>query len=380
MDKSKFTSDAPGRLVPVSTPEKNWAFIPDSLPPRWKAPIDLWPLIVEARQQVARLDGIGKTLPDIQLLLSPLQSREALSSSSIEGTYATPEELLLFEMQGRVSGEGMHDRREVSNYGQALRRGVEQLARKDPFSLRMIRGLHRVLMTGTRGRHHSPGEFRRHQVHIGADTRFIPPPANFVPDILSALERHINQADSTVDPLVRCYIIHYQFEAIHPFADGNGRVGRLLLAMMTYKWLELSHPWLYMSAYFERTKDDYISRLFNVSATAAWTDWIEYCLKGTVEQATDSIRRCDLLRKLKDRFLSVAGTGSPRTHVIIGELFSIPILTISGVAELLDVSYPTAKADVDKLVAARVLKEMPDTRNPKFYYAPKIFKIAYRDE
>ena len=378
MDSSKFNKNRTGELVKIYLPEADWAFVPYPLPQSWEFPEHLWPLLAQAKESIARLDGIGRTLPNPELLLRPLQSREALRSSSLEGTYASPQELLLFELHPRTpksQRDRANDWLEVSNYGKALRQGMT-LLEEIPLSLRLIRELHRTLLNGVRGRERSPGEFRQYQVHVGASRRYIPPPPERLQECLNEFEKQMNQEDIRYDALVRCYLLHYHFEAIHPFRDGNGRVGRVLLSLMVYKWCNLSVPWLYMSAYFEQFKDEYISNLFRVSSEGRWEPWIDFCLRGTISQANDSIRRCEELRRLRDTFHKKADVGSRRAHTIIEDLFTVPIVTVSALAKRCSVSYPTAKADVEQLAQRGILKEMEGTR-PKAYYSPEILRIAY---
>jgi Fic family protein len=378
MDDAQFTEKKSGQLVRITSPEEDWAFVPAPLPPRWSFSPSLWPLLVKAKEELARLDGIGLTLPNPQLLLLPLQHREALRSSSLEGTYATAKELLLFELHPRKpksSRDRANEWLEVSNYGSALRQGM-QLLHKLPLSLRVIRKLHSTLLEGVRGRESQPGEFRQLQVHVGSDRRFIPPPPSYLSGCLDQFEKRMNESDSQYDPLVRCYLLHYQFEAIHPFRDGNGRVGRVLLAIMIYKWCGLSLPWLYMSAYFERYKDEYIGNLFRVSTEGAWEKWVKFCLKGTLSQAQDSIRRCRALGALKKEFHSRATEVSVRSHTIIEELFAVPLISVSALAREHSVSYPTAKSDINRLVKLGLLHRLKDIY-PLTYFAPDIMNIAY---
>ena len=381
MDRSKFTPNLSGELVGISTPRKDWAFIPAPLPPSWEFPMDLWPLLAKAKQELARLDGIARTLPNPELLLRPLQSREALRSSSLEGTYATPRELLLFELQPREptsERDPANAHREVANYSSSLRRGLN-LMNELPFCLRLVRELHRELLSGVRGRDKAPGEFRKTQNHIGSDYRFIPSPPQHLQKCLDEFEQELHSTQEIYDPLVYCYLLHYQFETIHPFLDGNGRVGRVLLSLMIYKQCQLSMPWLYMSAYFERYKDEYIDNLFRVSTHADWHRWVTFCLRGTISQALDSIRRCDLLTVLRDKFHQALESSGPRAHPIVEGLFSTPVLTIPDVAKQFEISYPTAKSDVDSLANLGILTEIPNTY-PKLYYSEPIFNIAYDEE
>jgi len=288
---------------------------------------------------------------------------------------------MLFEINPRrptSEDDPANDWLEVANYGKALRHGGKLLD-KLPLSLRVIRKMHEILLRNVRGRNRSPGEFRKLQVQIGADARYVPPPPERMQPCLDALEKYLNANDASYHPLVRCYIVHYQFEAIHPFLDGNGRVGRALLALMIYRWCGHYMPWLYMSPFYERHKDEYIDRLFQVSTRGDWSGWIEFCLRGTVLQARDSIRRCDQLRRLRDEFHRKVDKPSSRTARIIEELFSRPLVTVPQLSQQYQVTYPTAKADIDRLVRVRILSELPELY-PKTYYAAEIMKVAYEEE
>ncbi|MEX0612262.1 MAG: Fic/DOC family N-terminal domain-containing protein [Pirellulales bacterium] len=377
MDIRKFRENTPGRIITIEGGEH--AYIPNALPPRWKFPEKLWPLLLDARENLALLEGVGRTLPDSSLLLRPIQRREAIQSSRLEGTYATPRELLLFEIdQKQPTGEDdpANDWREVFNYQQSLQYGTTT---ELPLSLRLIRELHRILCTGVRGREHAPGEFRRIQVAIGPSFRFVPPPPQFLDECLDSFEKYLH-APNEFDPLVDCFIAHYQFEAIHPFRDGNGRVGRVLLAMMIQQRCKLTKPWLYLSEFFEKNRNDYRQFLFDVNAKVAWTDWVEFCLRGTSEQAKATIQRCENLRIIKDDYMQRLGAtgGRVRLNKIVDDLFSSPIIELAQLPERLEVTYPTAKSDVERLVDVGILAELPDTP-VRTFYAPEIYRVAYGD-
>ncbi len=193
---------------------------------------------------------------------------------------------------------------------------------------------------------------------------------------MADLETYTHRRSKVYDPLIDCFMMHYQFETIHPFVDGNGRVGRLLLALTIQQFCGLTKPWLYMSAYFERFRDEYVERLFNVSTKGDWGGWLEFCIKGTIEQAKDTIQRCDKLLKIKREFASriEAVGGSVRLTNIVEQIFHSPFVSVSGLAEKLDVYYQTAKADVDRLVRAGILRELRQVY-PKTFYAPKYFTL-----
>lgn len=380
MERSQFTSSSPGRLSPVQVPApgKDWTFTPHSLPPQWNFPVRLWPLLAAAKEALGTLNGIGQLLPDPQLLLRPLQSREAIASSGIEGTYVTPEQLLLFELDPQeveLSDHEAADRQEVYNYGLALLRGCELLETL-PLCNRVICDMHRVLMTGARGQNKNPGSFRTYQVQIGSNGRFMPPPASEVDRLMGDLECYVNTENEEFDPLVRCFMVHYQFEAIHPFGDGNGRVGRALLALMVYKLLGHVKPWLYISAYFEQYRDEYMKCLFDVSTTGDWEGWIEFCLRGAAEQANDSIRRCHLFNALRKEFHERVASSTTRTYAIIESLFKTPAVTITSVSKQFGTAYHTAQADIERLIRANVLREM-EGKYPRTFFAPEIIRVAY---
>lgn len=368
----------PGKIVPIAAGEH--AFMPDDLPPQWGFPPRLWPLLAEARHQLGILEGTGKTLPNPAILLRPLADREAIKSSRLEGTFVTATEFLVYEMrpkEQKSEDDPANDQCEVLNYRMALQEGM---ASELPFSLRLIRRLHKKLLSGVRGRDRTPGEFRRTQVAIGSNHRFVPPPPERLLQCLDPFEKYLHVEDSKYEPLVDCFLAHYQFETIHPFSDGNGRVGRLLLAIMLKQRCKLSKPWLYMSEYFEKHHEEYIQRLFNISASGDWEGWIEFCLKGTAVQSQDTIQRCERLLRIREDFAKrvQAVGGSVRLHRIVEDVFHSPFVRIVDIAKRLEVTYPTAKADVERLVEAGILKVLGNI-SPKTYYAPEVFGVAYEE-
>lgn len=352
--------------------------MPDDLPPKWSFATRLWPLLSEAKKEIGILEGLGRTLPNPGILLRPLEDREAIRSSRLEGTHATARELLLYEMTPSDQGDRDESRsrqREVFNYRRALHQGMDSYL---PLSLRLIRGLHSTLMRGVRGRERSPGEFRSVPVAIGAGRRFVPPPPEEAKKCLSPFENYLHIKSPSFDPLVHCFLVHYQFETIHPFRDGNGRVGRLLLAIMLRDQCDLTKPWLYLSEFFEKNREEYAERLFNVSARAEWEEWIEFCLQGTIQQAKETLQRCERLRAVRENFMNRLKEvgGAVRLNTIVESIFHSPFVRISALPELLDVTYPTAKSDVERLVDAGILQELSSV-TPRTFYAPEVFDIAY---
>jgi len=383
MKKELFGNRATGKLVPIANVAgATHAFIPNPLPPNWTWPADLWPLLLKAHTAMARLDGIGKHLPDAEIILTPLQNREAQRSSSLEGTVTDPVQQALFQLDPRASPDtdGADAYREVFNYSQALKLRQATMD-KLPLSLRLIRRLHGVLMADVRGADKNPGEFRKHQNQIGRPPRYVPPPPHLLNEPLDALEKYLH-SEWDVDPLVAAFLAHYQFEAIHPFMDGNGRVGRVLLAICIAEWCGLSNQWLYMSAYYDRFKDEYINRLLRVSTAGEWKEWIAFCLRGVIAQADDTQRRCDLLIAANKRFQkTVAGLrgGSVRLSSIVDQLFTSPVTTVTAVQQRYRVTYPTARSDLLKLERAKIVEMLPHT--PQItYYCRRIIKIIHSDD
>lgn len=379
MDQTRFTDKKTGQLVPISTPQgPDVAFVPDPLPPDWEFPIRLWPLLAEAKEQLARLDEKGRTVPNPTLLLDPLQKREALRSSSLEGTVATAKELLLFEIE-QPTRDKDSAQREVWNYDQALRFGVRNLRDPNglPLSRRLIGEMHKQLMEGVRGQGDA-GRFRTTQVHIGSGRKYIPPPpGEMLVKCINDLDAFCGNHGDRYSPLVLSYLVHYQFEAIHPFSDGNGRIGRLLLALTTYEWSNLHLPWLYMSAYFERYKDEYMDNMFRVSTHGDWERWIEFCLRGTIEQCQDAIRRCDALNVLRNEMHQKLDA-QPRMGQLIDQMFVQPVFTAIEIARWGNTSQPTARRDIDALIESGYVQYLSGER-PRRYYVPPIFWAAYSE-
>lgn len=382
MNTEIFTENRSGELRRYGNPltkKGDWLFIPNELPPSWEFPASLWPLLVEAREALGTLNGIGQTLPSPELLLRPLQTREAITSSKIEGTYVTPQQLLLYELdpiEPNDPQEKSADWREVLNYSDALQQGCSML-QQYPIATRLMLAMHATLMSGVRGEDKSPGQYRRIQVQLGAVGRYVPPPQNEISRLMGNLETFIN-ADEIYDPLVRCYLVHYQFEAIHPFVDGNGRVGRALLALMIYHLMNHSMPWLYMSAFFERHKEEYADNLLRISTHGDWGRWLEFCLTGTLIQARDAIMRCNLFRKQRTIYQDKLKLPTPRSHRIVDQLFQSPVVTIPSLKMGFNVTYHTARKDVEYLVEMGILAEIPDSY-PRSFYAPELMRIAYSD-
>src|SRR6185369_1187578 len=283
----------------VKTLEGYRAFHPNPLPPPLKWTPTLVSALSSAAMALGRLAGEGRRLPNPHVLIRPFVRREAVYSSRIEGTQSTLGELLAAEAGAAVE-RSPADLREVGNYVVALEYGIKRLEKR-PLSLRLVRELHEKLMHGVRGNHATPGEFRRSQNWIGrpgctlAEASFVPPPPDALMEHLGAWEKFLH--DRTLPPLVHAALMHCQFQTIHPFLDGNGRVGRLLITLELCERGVLPSPLLYLSAFFEATRRDYYDGLRSVGERGEWEAWLEYFLNGVARQSEDALSRATPLRK-----------------------------------------------------------------------------------
>jgi len=375
MGPTTFVSPS-GRLV--TTAGGAAAFVPSPLPPKLTVSWELSDALARAQGSVGHLRGIGRVLPNPHLLIHPFARREAVLSSRIEGTQASLGDLLLFEIGS--SAYERNDVHEVANYVGALEYGFGRL-QELPVSLRLIRELHAKLLTGVRGESGDPGEFRSVQNWIGkpgtkiADATYVPPPVAEMDVALDAFEKFLH-AESHLPALIRLALVHYQFEAIHPFLDGNGRVGRLLITLLLHTEKLLDQPLLYLSAFFERNRDEYYERLLAVSTQGAWSEWIDYFLRAVHEQAVDAVNRANDLLALRDQYANrmTAARQSTLLLAMIDRLFQSPAVTIASAARDLGVTYASAKQNVEKLVAAGILEPLSTTRN-KAYMAREILAL-----
>lgn len=386
MNPAEFTDDATGILVRIqhTSPDTAYAFVPNPLPPNWEWPVDLWPMLSEAHACLRSLDGTGKHLPNPEILLRPIQQREARLSSELEGTFTDPQKQALFQADPRyptsVTDE-LNKYREVFNYARALRVRLDKDGTDLPLSRHLIRQLHQVLMDGVRGHQQRAGEFRTIQNQIGHPARFVPPPPEHLGTLLEDFEKYLQHQDassSQFHPLVRAFLVHYQFETIHPFGDGNGRVGRLLLSLTIAEWCGLSRQWLYMSAFFERRKKEYMDLLLRVSTHGSWDLWIKFCLEGVISQAKDTEWRCEKLLTLHRDFHHRLKGGSVRLSSIVDGLFDSPAVSVMHVKRTLNVTYPTARADLRKLEALGILKPLEGLPTIT-YYCDQIYDVTHKD-
>lgn len=385
MRREEFTGTAPGALFP--TTHGVVAFVPDP-PPR---ALDLdsvsVKLLATAERAVGRLTGLTLREFNPYLISSPLLRREAILSSRIEGTITTPEQLVLLEAEEGGEGARSHygDTEEVLNYVRAMQHGLRRL-QELPVSLSLIKEVHRVLLSGLRGQAHEPGEFRRSQNFIASrhsnsieEARFVPPPVPQMKECLSDLEKYLHDESVEVPLLVQLAIAHYQFEAIHPFRDGNGRVGRLLIPLVMVARERLDDPLLYLSAYFERNRDQYVDLLLEVSRSGAWLDWVKFFLQGVAESAEEACLQADAIMALRQEYHRVfqADRSSARILRLVDELFQTPSITIGKAARLLDLSHQGAANNVHKLEENGILREITGGKRNQVFVADQILRFMY---
>lgn len=398
MQPSDFTSFSPGTLVP--TIDGALAFAPTKIPrelPIGKATIRH---LSRANHALGELNGVARFLKNPYLLGAALLRREAILSSRIEGTRTSSEQLALFEAGAPMERDrDRDDAREVLNYVRAMQHGLTRL-RKLPVSQRLIRELHETLMHGVRGQHDRPGHFRDSQNWIGKpestihEARFVPPPVPEMQAALDDLEKYIHiephaeggrlsaaDEDPNLSPLlVRLALIHYQFEAIHPFRDGNGRLGRLLMPLLLVSHGRLRAPLFYLSSYFERQRGAYYDRLLDVSTRGAWIEWIDFFLLGVEESARDAVVRADALLALRDMWREEFETArsSALLHKLIDRLFENPAIRIRDAESLLHVTTASASANIKKLVSAGIVEERTGRKRDQIFVAMEILRLIDR--
>jgi len=360
------------------------AFIPAPLPPVPVLALDNGRLpsgLESATLALGRFDGISAFLPDRTFFLYAYVRKEAVLSSQIEGIQSSLSDLLLFEL-GEAPGSSLDDVVEVSNYVAALEHGLRRLGEDFPLCNRLIREIHGALMSHGRGSYKDPGEFRRSQNWIGGvrpgDAAFIPPPHTAVPDCMAALERFLHDGEDGMPQLVRAGIAHAQFETIHPFLDGNGRVGRLLITLLLHNAGVLRAPLLYLSLYFKRHRDAYYELLNNIRRTGDWEAWVGFFLKGvqvTAEGAVDTSHRLSDLfasdRAMIERSGRRAGSAL-RVHEAMKER---PIRSLSDICARTNLAFPTVSSAMQLLVKCRIAHEITGKRRGKLFVYDRYLAI-----
>jgi len=370
-----------GQRKHVVRPEGGYrAFVPPPLPPAVGLGADLVVRLSAADRSVGELAGVGRSLPGQHLLSGALLRREAVLSSKIEGTQASLSDLVLFEARQLPAGASDDDVREVYNYVAAMDH-VLSGDRKLPLSLRLLREAHGILLSGVRGGAATPGEFRTMQNWIGSpgalldNATYVPPPPERIWECLDNFEKHLH-AEPDLPPLLSIAALHYQFEAIHPFVDGNGRVGRLLVILLLVEWGLLPWPVLDLSAYIEPRRNRYYDALLRVSTHGDWDGWFSFFLEVIERQARDAVKRAyrlyDLRTEMRRRV--AAPRASALLPMLVDQLFQTPALTISVAMTVLGVTHRWASQTIEKLIEAEILREVPGQGRPRLFTAPDVLR------
>jgi Fic family protein len=361
MKRSDFSNSAPGKVI--KTLQNYLAFIPDPLPPDVAWSNKLLIALSEADRSLSRLGEVGNAFPVPHIAVRPFVRKEAVFSSQIEGTRTSFEGLLFYEAGQLSLFSDLDDPREVQNYVRAMDYGFVRLG-KLPLSVRLIREIHGILLKGVRGEMMTPGEMRRSQNWIGRpgatleQARYVPPPVKEMYECLSDLEIFIHQ-NSELPPLIRIGLIHYQFEAIHPFLDGNGRIGRLLVTFLLVVWGLLSQPLLYLSNFIEANRQEYYDRLLAVSQRGKWEPWLLFFLEGVRSQSDDAIKRITQLQVLRLKYCELFSADRSRKKLenLVDYLIGSPITSISQAQESLVLgSYTTIQRLIEKLSELGIIR------------------------
>lgn len=363
------------------------AFVPAQLPPNPPLALDskLQQRINAAMLALGRLDAISTLLPDAHLFLYSYVRKEAVMSSQIEGTQSSLNDLMLYEMEG-VPGVPMDDVQEVSCYVHALSLGVQRIHEQQPITFRLITELHQALMTSGRGISRSPGEFRKNQVWIGGhradEATFVPPPATHIADCWAALEQFINDMPEATDPLIKAALVHVQFETIHPFLDGNGRLGRLLIPLILVEAGVLHEPLLYLSVFFKKHRQTYYERLQQVRTTGDWESWLLFFVDAVAATAAQAVETAQQLNQLRANDKTrLAGIGRMGTSAIqlLDALFHQPISNMAHLAEQTSLSLATVSRALDVLEQHGVVQELTGQKRNRIYAYKGYIDILNQD-
>ncbi len=367
--------NVPGKYVKCAGYE---AFVPNPLPPEIEWTDRLIRSLSDADRLIGQLSGEGKKLPNPHLLLRPFIKREAVLSSRIEGTQATLGELLANDAGAAVE-RSPEDLREVGNYVKALDYGIKRL-KTLPLSLRLVREVHKKLMEGVRGNQSAPGEFRKIQNWIGPagctlqNATYIPPSPELLMDCLGNWEKFLHV--QTIPPLLQAGLLHYQFEAIHPFLDANGRVGRLLIILFLIERDTLTSPMLYISAFFEVTRNEYYSRLLAVSQENQWNPWLEYFLNGVARMSEDVLSRAEKISNLLEGWKKIVSNEKPKILPdVIDLLAENPFWSTKKISEHLNVAFTTAQRAINVLIERKIISQENTAQRDRVFCANDIMEI-----
>ena len=350
------------------------AYVPPPLPPSPPFRLDGFQLLFEqANQSLGRLDGLASILPDLGLFIYAYVRKEAVLSSQIEGTQSSLSDLLLFE-NDEAPGVPIQDVQEVSNYVAALNHGLDRLRGGFPLSLRLIREIHEVLLSKGRGSTKEPGEFRRSQNWIGGtrpgNANFVPPPGDRVMECMGDLEKFLYVERSDLPPLIKAGLVHVQFETIHPFLDGNGRLGRLLITFLLCAAGTLREPILYLSLFFKANRQTYYDLLTRVREKGDWEAWMEFFLTGvkeTSEQAVSATRRILTLTDSDRKRIAALGRPAASALRVFQHAQTNPILSIPATSQKIGISFPTVTSAIGHLQKLGVLREITGKQRRRLF-------------
>jgi Fic family protein len=384
---SDFTADSPGRLVPIGQGEL--AFVPEPMPTAVALDAPTQRLLSEADYALGRLAGAAGRVVNPYLIGQPLLRREAILSSRIEGTQTTPEQLVLLELgisPQAPDGPEAADTQEVLNYVLAMELGLRRLG-EIPLSLRLVRELHAALLADVRAARDRPGQLRDVQNYISVAgtslllARYVPPPMPEMKEALERWEEDLHRGAEHLPLLVHLALSHYQFEAIHPFRDRNGRVGRLLIPLTLCAQGRLEQPLLYMSAYFEAHRREYVDRLLRVSTHGDWLGWVSFFVRGVAECASDGLVLAQQLIDLRERYLAQVRPARSAGALarLVDELFRVPSITIGRATELLGATPASASANLAKLAQLGVVAEVTGRQRNQVFVAHEILAFVGRE-
>ena len=380
MNPEAFKNSTAGKCIRTMGHSSYRAYVPNPLPPKIKVDWELASLLSKADITLGKLSGAGQLLPNPHLLIGPFIRREAVMSSRIENTQSGLEDLFLFEAD-ETEPPPVSDVKEIINYVRAMEYGIKRLEEL-PVSSRLICEIHGILMEGVRGERATPGLIRKTQNWIGSpgcdltDATYVPPPVPEMKQCFSDLERYIH-FNPQEPALIQCALVHYQFEAIHPFLDGNGRIGRLLITFMLLERQLLSQPLLYLSDFFERHRDEYYELLLGVSQKGDWKAWLTFFLKGVRQQSEDALLTVQKLLDLQNQYRAVTmGQRVPQVvNHLIDHLFASPVISVSALSKTWEITYSTVQRGVDYLIEKGMLREITGRQRNRLFIAGEISNI-----